>query len=228
VSDLAPRVADAEPCAEAGRLVTRRAGKAVASAIAARDRAAGGPEAEREASVWPGWVDPPPARPLTARIEGPRETPAGRGVPRVRLAGTGGPPLAPAVIGAAAAVTRVVLDTTEPGPVADAPIGDRAATVPVARAGSGSTMERDGHRRVVTEGFPRAGLNPTEHTVVVTDAGCPPRGRAARAGPPVVKVDPRAVGGGVVGTARGRAVSRPRPTDRESGLARLSRALIAA
>jgi glucose-6-phosphate isomerase len=195
VSGVSLRIEDAELLAEAHRITERLVDEKVASSIAAKDATLWGPDAEHEASIRLAWVDlPRTSRPLVERIGELRETLANRGVARVVLAGMGGSSLAPEVICATAGVPLVVLDTTDPGQVADALSGDLSATVLVVSSKSGSTVETDSHYRIFTEHFQDAGLNPAEHIVVVTDPGSPMQDRAERAGIAVVTADPH-VGG---------------------------------
>ncbi|MGH3770849.1 MAG: glucose-6-phosphate isomerase, partial [Pseudonocardiaceae bacterium] len=92
--------------------------------------------------------------------------------------GMGGSSLAPEVICAGDPQIRgssplTVLDTTDPGQVADAMAGDLERTVLVVSSKSGSTVETDSHRRVFAAAFAAAGLDPAAHLVVVTDPGSP-------------------------------------------------------
>ena len=98
---------------------------------------------------------------------------SGEGVDRVVLAGMGGSSLAPEVITATAGVPLVVLDTTDPGQVADALAGDLTRTLLVVSSKSGSTVETDSHRRIFSDAFTAAGIDPAGRMVVVTDPGSP-------------------------------------------------------
>jgi hypothetical protein len=114
---------------------------------------------------------PSSSRPLLATIDALRTQLHSDGIDRVVLAGMGGSSLAPEVICATDRVTLTVLDTTDPGQVADALAGDLARTVLVVSSKSGSTVETDSHRRIFAAAFAAAGLDPAAHLVVVTDPG---------------------------------------------------------
>ncbi len=146
----------------------------VASALANQDPTLWGPRAQPEAARRLAWVTlPQTSRPLLSTIEALRTDLRSEGIDRVVLAGMGGSSLAPEVICATAGVPLTVLDTTDPGQVADALAGDLGRTVLVVSSKSGSTVETDSHRRVFTAAFAAAGLDPAAHLVVVTDPGSP-------------------------------------------------------
>jgi glucose-6-phosphate isomerase len=146
----------------------------VASALANQDSTLWGPQAQPEAARRLAWVAlPQTSRPLLATIEALRTELLSDGIDRVVLAGMGGSSLAPEVICATGKVALTVLDTTDPGEVADALAGDLERTVLVVSSKSGSTVETDSHRRVFAAAFAAAGLDPAAHLVVVTDPGSP-------------------------------------------------------
>lgn len=159
---------------EAGSLVDKLVAERVASALARQDPTLWGPPAEPEAARRLAWVAlPETSRPLLATIEALRADLHSDGIDRVVLAGMGGSSLAPEVICATDKVALTVLDTTDPGQVADALAGDLERTVLVVSSKSGSTVETDSHRRVFAAAFAAAGLDPAAHLVVVTDPGSP-------------------------------------------------------
>jgi glucose-6-phosphate isomerase len=146
----------------------------VASALGSQDPTLWGPQAQPEAARRLAWVGlSETSRPLLATIEALRAELHADGIDRVVLAGMGGSSLAPEVICATGKVPLTVLDTTDPGQVADALAGDLARTVLVVSSKSGSTVETDSHRRVFIAAFAAAGLDPAAHLVVVTDPGSP-------------------------------------------------------
>ncbi|MGH3866838.1 MAG: glucose-6-phosphate isomerase [Pseudonocardiaceae bacterium] len=155
-------------------LVDKLVDEQVASALANQDPTLWGPQAQPEAARRLAWVTlPETSRPLLATIEALRAELRSSGIDRVVLAGMGGSSLAPEVICATARVPLTVLDTTDPGQVADALAGDLERTVLVVSSKSGSTVETDSHRRVFAAAFAAAGLDPAAHLVVVTDPGSP-------------------------------------------------------
>jgi glucose-6-phosphate isomerase len=146
----------------------------IASALASQDPTLWGPQARSEAARRLAWVGlPQTSRPLLATIAALRAQLHAEGIDRVVLAGMGGSSLAPEVICATEQVALTVLDTTDPGQVADALAGDLARTVLVVSSKSGSTVETDSHRRIFAAAFADAGLDPAAHLVVVTDPGSP-------------------------------------------------------
>jgi glucose-6-phosphate isomerase len=155
-------------------LVDKLVAEQVASALANQDPTLWGPQAQPEAARRLAWVAlPETSRPLLATIEALRADLRSDGIDRVVLAGMGGSSLAPEVICATARVPLTVLDTTDPGEVADALAGDLERTVLVVSSKSGTTVETDSHRRVFAAAFATAGLDPAAHLVVVTDPGSP-------------------------------------------------------
>src|SRR4051794_41169795 len=116
--------------AEAAALVEQLVADKVASKLAAGDPTLWGPDAESEASIRLAWTTlHETSRPLRGEIEALRSSLNAEGVDRVVLAGMGGSSLAPEVITNTAGVPLVVLDTTDPGQVADALDGDLSRTV---------------------------------------------------------------------------------------------------
>jgi glucose-6-phosphate isomerase len=161
-------MADARPLAE------QLANEQVASKLAAQDPTLWGPDAESEASIRLSWTTlHETSRPLVGEIEALRAELSGEGIDRVVLAGMGGSSLAPEVITRTAGVPLVVLDTTDPGQVADALAGDLSRTVLVVSSKSGSTVETDSHRRIFEKAFADEGIDAASRIVVVTDPGSP-------------------------------------------------------
>ncbi|MGQ7788534.1 glucose-6-phosphate isomerase [Nesterenkonia sp. K-15-9-6] len=145
-----------------------------ASRLAAQDHTLWGAAAEDEASKRLGWVALfADSRELLPRIAELRDQLAAEGVDRVVLAGMGGSSLAPEVICATEGVELTVLDSTDPQHVA-AVVGTAVErTVLVVSSKSGSTVETDSQRRIVSAAFAAAGIDAASRTVVVTDPGSP-------------------------------------------------------
>ncbi|GAA1350356.1 glucose-6-phosphate isomerase [Saccharothrix algeriensis] len=155
----------------------------VASKLTAGDAALWGPAAEPEASVRLAWTGlHETSRPLVGEVEALRAELLAEGVDRVVLAGMGGSSLAPEVITGTAGVPLVVLDTTDPGQVADALAGDLRRTVLVVSSKSGGTVETDSHRRIFEAAFAAEGVDAASRIVVVTDPGSPLEAAAREAG----------------------------------------------
>lgn len=154
-----------------------------ASRLAAKDHTLWGSEAEAEASERLGWVALfDDSRALLPRIGGLREELAAEGVDRVVLAGMGGSSLAPEVICATAGVDLTILDSTDPQHVAGVIAEGIERTVLVVASKSGSTVETDSQRRIVSSAFTAAGVDAAARTVVVTDPGSPLAEQAAAEG----------------------------------------------
>jgi glucose-6-phosphate isomerase len=117
-----------------------------------------------------------------------------RGLTHVVLCGMGGSSLAPEVICAAAGVPLTVLDSSHPDTVRSG-LADRLdESLVVVSSKSGGTVETDSLMRAYVDAFERAGRNPADHLVVVTDPGSPFDGEATAAGYHVFRADPN-VGG---------------------------------
>ena len=169
--------------AEAAALLENLVAEQVASKLAAGDPTLWGPDAESEASIRLAWTTlHETSRPLRGEIEALRSSLNADGVDRVVLAGMGGSSLAPEVITNTAGVPLVVLDTTDPGQVADALEGDLSRTVLVVSSKSGSTVETDSHRRIFEKAFTDEGIDAASRIVVVTDPGSPLEAAAKEAG----------------------------------------------
>ena len=169
--------------AEAMPLIEQMVADKVASRLFAQDSTLWGPEAEAEASIRLAWTDlHETSVPVVKEIEALREELLAEGLDRVVLAGMGGSSLAPEVITSTAGVPLVVLDTTDPGQVADALEGDLSRTVLVVSSKSGSTVETDSHRRIFEQAFTDAGIDAATRIVVVTDPDSPLEAAATEAG----------------------------------------------
>jgi glucose-6-phosphate isomerase len=153
------------------------------SRLTAGDATLWGPDAEPEASIRLAWTTlHETSRPLVAEITALRDELLAEGVDRVVLAGMGGSSLAPEVITGTAGVPLVVLDTTDPGQVAEALAGDLKRTVVVVSSKSGGTVETDSHRRIFEAAFTAAGIDAASRIVVVTDPGSPLEAASREAG----------------------------------------------
>ncbi|MGW1676255.1 glucose-6-phosphate isomerase [Saccharopolyspora sp. NPDC002376] len=182
-TEISVDIPDVALAAEARPLVERLAADAVASKLAAQDATLWGPDAEPEASIRLSWTRlHESSRPLLAEIDALRAELHAEGLDRVVLAGMGGSSLAPEVITATAGVPLVVLDTTDPGQVADALAGDLERTVLVVSSKSGTTVETDSHRRIFERAFKQNGIDPVTRIIVVTDPGSPMESAAREAG----------------------------------------------
>ena len=148
--------------------------ESVASRLFAQDHTLWGADAESEAAKRLAWVGlGESSRVLVDEIVQLRESLEEKGINHVVLCGMGGSSLAPEVICATAGVPIIVLDSSQPDMVR-ASLEDRLdQTVVVVSSKSGSTVETDSQRRAYIDAFEKAGIDPTERIVVVTDPGSP-------------------------------------------------------
>ena len=184
------------PAAEAAvRHVPRLVADAFASRLFAKDPTLWGPDAEAESAIRLSWVGLGHAsRPLVGEVSALRSHLAEQGVDHVVLCGMGGSSLAPEVICATAGVELTVLDSSHPDAVRAA-LSDRLErAVVVVSSKSGSTVETDSQRRAFEGAFARAGIDPTQRIVIVTDPGSPLDTAARAAGYRVINAEPN-VGG---------------------------------
>ena len=162
-----------------------------ASRLFAKDASLWGPAAESEAAVRLSWVTlGRTSRPLVGEVAALRDHLAGQGVDHVVLCGMGGSSLAPEVICATAGVPLTVLDSSNPDTVRAALAESLDRTVVVVSSKSGSTIETDSQRRAYEAAFTRAGIDPTQRIVIVTDPGSPLDKNARAAGYRVINADP--------------------------------------
>ena len=167
-------IVDAELAEHAAPLAAQLVADKAASRLAAKDATLWGADAEPESSIRLSWTSlHKTSRPLIGEIEALRTELRAEGVDRVVLAGMGGSSLAPEVITGTDEVALTVLDTTDPGQVADALAGDLERTVLVVSSKSGGTVETDSHRRIFAKAFADAGIDAARRIVVVTDPGSP-------------------------------------------------------
>ena len=162
-----------------------------ASRLFAKDASLWGPAAESESAGRLSWVTlGRSSRPLVGEVAALRDQLAGLGVDRVVLCGMGGSSLAPEVICATAGVPLTVLDSSDPDTVRAALAESLDRTVVVVSSKSGSTIETDSQRRAYEAAFARAGIDPTQRIVIVTDPDSPLDTNARAAGYRVINADP--------------------------------------
>jgi glucose-6-phosphate isomerase len=196
VNQVALGVLASGPAADAvARHVPQLVADRFASRLFVKDATLWGPGAESEAAIRLSWVSlGRSSRPLVGEVAALRDHLAGQGVDHVVLCGMGGSSLAPEVICATAGVELTVLDSSHPDQVRTA-LADRLdRAVVVVSSKSGSTIETDSQRRAYEDAFTRAGIDPTQRIVIVTDPGSPLDKEARAAGYRVVNADPN-VGG---------------------------------
>ncbi|MEO6144001.1 MAG: glucose-6-phosphate isomerase [Dermatophilaceae bacterium] len=192
MTEVALGVLASGPAAEAvTRHVPRLVAEGFASKLFAKDPTLWGPGAEPESAIRLAWVSlGRTSRPLVGEVAALRDHLAEQGVDHVVLCGMGGSSLAPEVICATAGVELTVLDSSNPDQVRTA-LGDRLdRAVVVVSSKSGSTVETDSQRRAFEGAFSRAGIDPKERIVIVTDPGSPLDSNARAAGYRVINADP--------------------------------------
>ena len=161
--------------------------------IAQKDSNLWGPMAAKEASLRLNWVDTPTtSRALLPELDALAAR--FRTFSRVVLCGMGGSSLAPEVIAASFKKDLFVLDSTDPDYITHALVGDLSKSVVVVSSKSGSTLETASQRALFESEFAKAGLNATEHMVIVTDPDSPLDVDARGRGFTVVNADPN-IGG---------------------------------
>ena len=112
------------------------------------------------------------------------------GKSEVILSGMGGSSLAPEVIAATFKKKLFVLDSTDPDYIARALTIALQESVIVIGSKSGSTIETASHKALLTAQLQAAGLNPSDHIVIVTDPGSPLDTSARSEGLSVINADP--------------------------------------
>ena len=196
MTNVALGVLASGPAADA---VTRHVPQLVADSFASRlfakDPTLWGPDAQSESAVRLSWVAlGRTSRPLLGEVAALRGHLAENGVDHVVLCGMGGSSLAPEVICATAGVELTVLDSSNPDSVRTALTDRLHRAVVVVSSKSGSTVETDSQRRAFKDAFTRAGIDPTQRIVIVTDPGSPLDKDARTDGYRVINADPN-VGG---------------------------------
>jgi len=161
--------------------------------LAKKDATLWGPDAQAEARVRLNWVDlPSTSRALLPQLDALAAK--FRHFDRVILCGMGGSSLAPEVIAATFKKSLLVIDSTDPDYISHALKGDLSKSVIVVSSKSGSTIETSSQRVLFESRLVGAGLNPTDHMVIVTDPGSPLDKDARAKNFHVVNADPN-VGG---------------------------------
>lgn len=176
--------ADGPLAADAALVAARLAGETVASRIGDGDPSVWG----RAATDALGWAAlPRTSRPLLGQVAGLRERFRVDGARRVVLVTAPGLAHGADLLARAAGAPLTVLDSADPGAVADALAGDMATTVLVVVDPMG---DPDGPAaavaRVLADAIREEGIEPAGRTVAVTEPGSPLDGPARAAGATVV------------------------------------------
>jgi glucose-6-phosphate isomerase len=161
--------------------------------IATKDATTWGPAAEPEAAVRLNWVDlDETSRHLLPILDAIAAKFRDR--TDLVLCGMGGSSLAPEVIAQTFAKKIFILDSTDPDYLAHAITGSPASLLVLVSSKSGSTIETASQRAFFEDHLSKAGLNPVDHMLFVTDPGSPLDLQTRAAGFTVINADPK-VGG---------------------------------
>jgi glucose-6-phosphate isomerase len=161
--------------------------------IAEMDASTWGKAAEAEASIRLNWVDlPTTSQSLLPEITTIVER--FKGFSHLVLCGMGGSSLAPEVIARTYAKDIFVLDSTDPNYIAHADALDLKTVLVLVSSKSGSTIEVACQRAFFQDKFEKAGIDPVDHMLFITDPGSPLDKEARGSGFTVVNADPK-VGG---------------------------------
>jgi glucose-6-phosphate isomerase len=161
--------------------------------IAAKDPLTWGADAAPEAATRLNWVD----LPSTSAALLPHLEDLGKkfsALSRIILCGMGGSSLGPEVIAKTFKKDIFIFDSTDPDYAAHALGGDLSKTLVIVSSKSGSTIETASQRALLEEQIKKAGLNPIDHFLFITDPGSPLDIDVRAQGFTVINADPN-VGG---------------------------------
>jgi glucose-6-phosphate isomerase len=152
-----------------------------------------GSEAAAEASIRLDWIDlPSQSRSLLTQLDALFAK--HRHFTNVILCGMGGSSLGPEVIAQTYGKKLFVLDSTDPNYISHVMKSDWSKTLVIVGSKSGSTIETACQKSFFEECFIKAGLEKSEHMIIVTDPGSPLDTSSREAGLTVVNANPN-VGG---------------------------------
>ena len=161
--------------------------------IARKDASTWGAKAAAEAAIRLNWVDlPKNSQELLPEIAEVANKFSARS--RIVLCGMGGSSLGPEVIALTYKKDIFIFDSTDPNYALHAIGKDLSSTLVVVSSKSGSTIETSSQRSLFQGQFERAGLNPVDHILFVTDPGSPLDIEVRSHGFTVINADPN-VGG---------------------------------
>ena len=158
-----------------------------------KDSAIWGAEAAAEASIRMDWIDlPNESRALLAQLDALFAK--HKHFSNVILCGMGGSSLGPEVIAHTFGKELFVLDSTDPNYISHALNSDLSNTLVVVGSKSGSTIETASQKSFFEDRFVKAGLDKSDHMIIVTDPNSPLDISSRAAGLTVVNANPN-VGG---------------------------------
>lgn len=160
--------------------------------------------AVKDHTIWPtsteaktrlDWVDlPESSRDLLPTLDGLAAWSREIGHSNFILCGMGGSSLAPEVIAAHFNKKLTVLDSTDPEQVKDALNVDLSRSCVIIASKSGGTIETAAQKAIFQERIKKAGLDPRNHLVIITDPDSPLHKVALNEGLKVITANPN-VGG---------------------------------
>jgi glucose-6-phosphate isomerase len=163
--------------------------------LAKKDSTLWGKPAEAEAQVRLNWIElPTTSKNLLVRLNELSAWVANRDLTTIILCGMGGSSLAPEVIGKSFRKKIVTLDSTDPEQISVALKNDLSKCVVLIGSKSGSTVETASQKALFESELKKAGLNPVDHLIIITDPNSPLDIDSRANGYQVVNADPN-VGG---------------------------------
>ena len=161
--------------------------------LAAKDATLWGSDSEAPTRL--NWIDlPVTSQALIPELQELSAWATKNNLSELVLCGMGGSSLAPEVISKSFGKKLVVLDSTDPTQINQALPRELSKALIMVGSKSGSTIETSSQRAFFTAKFEAAGLNPTEHIVIITDPGSPLDLESRSHGTRVINADPN-VGG---------------------------------
>jgi glucose-6-phosphate isomerase len=158
-----------------------------------KDNTIWGSEAADEALIRMDWIDlPSESRSILAQLDSLFAK--HRHLTNVILCGMGGSSLGPEVIAQTFSKKLFILDSTDPNYLSHALTEKLEGTLVIVGSKSGSTIETASQKSFFEKLFEEAGLNKSEHMVIVTDPNSPLDHASRDAGLTVVNANPN-IGG---------------------------------
>ena len=158
-----------------------------------KDSAIWGAQAAAEASIRMDWINlPNESRALLAQLDALFAK--HRHLSNVILCGMGGSSLGPEVIAQSFGKELFVLDSTDPNYISHVLKSDWSKTLVIVGSKSGSTIETASQKNFFEDHFVKAGLEKSDHMIIVTDPNSPLDISSRAAGLTVVNANPN-VGG---------------------------------
>lgn len=158
-----------------------------------KDSAIWGAQAAAEASIRMDWINlPNESRALLAQLDALFAK--HRHLSNVILCGMGGSSLGPEVIAQSFGKELFVLDSTDPNYISHVLKSDWSKTLVIVGSKSGSTIETASQKSFFEDHFVKAGLEKSDHMIIVTDPNSPLDISSRAAGLTVVNANPN-VGG---------------------------------